>query len=207
MVPSLASTPACTPHHSHKRPTNIAATTERTGLRSRKVARATGPACREPRAPSAGAATREGRSRCAMGSLAPPLPRPDEAEAARRVHTVTTHQRVPQPPRPRPWSVSAFTRTQTRHRRLSTRHRERQAAPNCLQPCSRAPQALPVPFSRAPAPLHLLRRSPTSAALTPRHLDQRPGLERHHRQPPLAVENRLRRSPAEQQCKMSLMSI
>ena len=82
------------------------------------------------------------------------------------------------------------------------RHRERQAAPNCLQPCSRAPQAVPVPSSRAPSPHHLLRRSPASAALPPRHLDQRRGLGRHHRQPPrepAAGENRLRRSPAEQQ--------
>lgn len=83
------------------------------------------------------------------------------------------------------------------------RHRERQAAPNCLQPCSRAPQALPVPSSRAPVPLHLLRRSPASTALPPRHLDQRPdraasartggGRESVEEEPPLSDNSELAR--------------
>ena len=155
------------------------------------MARATDPACRAPRAPSTGAAARESSSRCAMGSLAPPLPRPDQPQAARRVHTAATHQRVPQPPCPHPWPVSAFTRPQTRDRGPSTQHRERQEAPNCLLPLSPPSQALAKRFSRAPGPLHILHRSPASAGQAPRTLGQDRGQGRHHRQP--APQNGRRR--------------
>ena len=131
------------------------------------MARATCPACRAPRAPSAGAATRESRSRCTMGSLAPPLPRPDQPQVAGRRHSSATEQGRAHAPHPSAWPVFESISTQTRHRRLSTRHKERQAAPNRLLSPSPPSQALSKRFSRAPGPLRVVHRSPTSTGQAP----------------------------------------
>ena len=67
----------------------------------------------------------------------------------------------------RSWPVFESISTQTRHRRLSTRHKERQAAPNRLLSPSPPSQALSKRFSRAPGPLRVVHRSPTSTGQAP----------------------------------------
>jgi hypothetical protein len=87
--------------------------------------------------------------------------------AVGRPHSSATEQGRAHAPHPSAWPVFESISTQTRHRRLSTRHKERQAAPNRLLSPSPPSQALSKRFSRAPGPLRVVHRSPTSTGQAP----------------------------------------